>query len=153
MTVLNAVKMLHVASILFWIGTLFVLQVLMHRQYAWAKQSLLPLLKNLYFKIDLPVMFIAIATGGVLLYYNEIDFKAPWFHAKMTGILCLVITDIWLGRRIVKGKKFYLPTFVLYVVSLTLVLGAIYMIRDKKEEWFKKYIIGGCEALIPMVLP
>lgn len=98
-------------------------------------------------------MLTALVTGGILLFINGVDFKAGWFHAKMTGALLLVVSDLWTYKRVSTNKNFSIYPFLLYLLSLLLVLSSIYMMRKKEEEWFKKYIIGGVEMVAPLLLP
>jgi len=150
MTLLNVVKALHVLSAILWLGTLFILQLLPHKRLLHT--GFHHVIKKIYRYVDLPSLLVLLATGGIMLYYNNIDFKAAWFHTKMTGAFLLIVSDIWTFARIRKEKPFSMYPLILYVVSILCVLSAIYLMRDKKKEWFKEYFVDGFEMIATKIV-
>jgi uncharacterized membrane protein len=142
--VLQVVKLIHVASLIIWLGTLFVLIQLITRDLKFINRGdLQRLCRKIYLGIDLPVFILAITTGIILFFCKEANTKAGWFHMKMTGMLLLVFCDIWTARLISVFKKRPLrknrALQGVYVVSLLLTLSAIYFVRNKEAEWHEKY--------------
>lgn len=136
-------KLVHVFFIILWIGSLLTLSRLMSKaSHSDAKEQY----KKVYFTLDLPSMIIAIIFGIILLFNVPINFKAGWFHAKMTGAIGLILCDIWLLGGFMcpkRAKKRFSPIhFVITCLVLLLTLSAIYLMRNKEKEWCEKYQVA-----------
>lgn len=143
-TVLQVVKLIHVTSLIIWLGTLFVLIYLINKDLKLINRvDLQQLCRKIYLRIDLPIFILAIGTGIILIACKEVNAKAGWFHMKMTGMLLLVFCDIWTARLIsvFKGRPMRRSRILqlVYIASVLLSLSSIYLVRDKEAEWKEKY--------------
>lgn len=118
---MNLLKIVHIFAIILWLGPLFLLQQLS----CMATFEL----KKLYLRIDVPAMIIALISGGILLYLKGVDMKAGWFHMKMTGVLGLVLIDVWTGFSLSKARPIGRICKILYFVFTLLVLYAVYVVK------------------------
>ena len=140
--VIQVVKLIHVASLLIWLGSLCVLIQLIRRGSRWAslsEDSLQELYRKIYLSIDLPFFISAIGTGIFLFLCKDVNAKAGWFHMKMTGMLLLVLCDLWTARTIGIFQKKTLGSArvlqAMYIVALLLTLSAIYVVRDNSMKY------------------
>lgn len=126
-------KLLHVLCVFIWIGSLLALTRLMGYQARQTQPTQLALgkiYKRMYLFVDLPAMCVAITLGIILLILKGVDFKAGWFHMKMTFALLLVICDLitgrealFLARHVVVGKG--IKYKVLHGLTALFLIGAL----------------------------
>jgi uncharacterized membrane protein len=122
---MNFIKLLHVLSIIIWMGTLFTLQ-LFNSKVSVAVQEVS---KKILSRIDRSALCVSIITGFVLLYLKGVDLKAGWFHMKMTGVIALMAVDFWTGRLIYSGRACGWGVRISFYLALLLVLSAIYIVK------------------------
>jgi uncharacterized membrane protein len=129
--VLQVVKIAHVLSVMLWVGTLFVLLWILRygpRKLGLQDKEMQTLCKKIYTHIDLPSMVCALGTAALLLVFKEINFKAGWFHMKMTGVLLLISAD-YLVRKAITSKKTGTVARTLYTAGVLFALVAIYIFK------------------------
>lgn len=145
---MQVVKLIHITSLLIWLGSLAVLIQLMRNGLRWTSMSgdsVGEVCRKIYLRMDLPFFILTIGTGIFLFLYKDVNAKAGWFHMKMTGMLLLVACDIWVARTIGIYKKKelrcsrLLPLF--FAVSLLVALSAIYVVRDIMNEKYAKLLV------------
>ncbi len=135
---LQVIKLLHVLSVMLWMGTLFMLTSLLFRGEQWlgSYSSMQTLCQKIRKHIDLPCMCVAVITALTLVFAGSPDMKGGWFHMKMTGVLMLVGCDIWVSRLIrmprekIGNKLFWF--FCLFAVSVLMTFSAIYLLKPVK---------------------
>ena len=136
---MSIIKLLHVFLIFTWIGSLISLTRII--QCADSENGLKNLLfKKVYMCVELPSMLGAIVLGFVLVCWNGINFKAGWFHMKMTFAIALVFCDLLLLRTFLTKKSLKRGIYILQtsvVLFLFAVLFSIYVMKPL-NAWQKK---------------
>ena len=102
-------KLLHVFFVFIWIGTLLTQTRFLGylvKEIPSIQERIMKIVKKVYFLVDLPAMLLTIATGIVLLLFKEdINWKAPWLHIKLTLVFLLIICDLITGKVITKHAR------------------------------------------------
>lgn len=136
MPIVLFVKVIHITSLILWLGTLFVLLFLLAFAGTWWPERVVlqGTVKKMMNRVDLPLMIIAITTGAVLLSFQQsAPFKEGWFHMKMTALLGLVAID-----SVLRMYKTSVPQTTarillgLFVFCLLCALTSIYVIKFLK---------------------
>lgn len=134
---MTLLKFFHVFFIFLWIGGLVTVTGMMAHQKE-SSRELSRLLSRIYFPVELPSMCLAVLFGLILLFTKEdINFKAPWLHIKLTFAFLLIVCDIICGfcvSRLQKpgacaGRIGHLFLHYLTVFFLIIVLLAIYFLK------------------------
>jgi putative membrane protein len=96
-------KLLHILFVFVWMGSFLTLTRLMgyqSKEEEFTQLRFARIYKRMYLFVDLPSMILAIGLGVALLVLKGVDFKAAWFHMKMTFVVFLLICDFLMGRSI-----------------------------------------------------
>jgi uncharacterized membrane protein len=149
MKILSIVKLIHVIFVILWLGTLFcILQLMRLSKKAPPVEvdKIASLCRTLYARFDLSFCIGAIASGLLLLFFQENwNYKAGWFHMKMTGVIGLLIIDFLVGRKIrysISEKKPFVHLAGLIISFCLIVLftfSSIYLMRNKEKEWEERF--------------
>src|SRR5690606_23424692 len=98
-------KFFHVLFVFLWIGGLMTVSGMMAHQREGSREFS-RLLKRIYSSVELPSMCLAVIFGLILLFVKEdINFKAPWLHIKLTFAFLLIVCDIINGCLVQKLQK------------------------------------------------
>jgi len=89
----------HIISVLSWMAMLFYLpRLYVYHLENKEKKDFVDVVKiqefKLYKYIGMPAMWATIISGVTLIYLNPSLFEMPWFHAKLTLVVFLVIYSI-----------------------------------------------------------
>lgn len=101
-------KFLHILFIFLWTGTLLTQTRLLGdlEKKRAAGQEMVYAIKRIYCWIDLPAMVLAITFGMLLLNFkDDLNWKAPWLHMKLTFAFFLILCDCLIGIKIVRHAK------------------------------------------------
>jgi len=90
------IKAFHIISVLSWMAMLFYLpRLYVYHQEHKDKKDFLEVVKiqefKLYKYIGMPAMWATIISGILMIIANPELFKEPWFHAKLTLVILLII--------------------------------------------------------------
>lgn len=146
---MSIVKLLHVLLVIVWMGSLLTLSRLMlylKGESADFQERMRAIYKRLYLFADLPAMIGAVALGLLLIFVKGVDFKAPWFHMKMTLAALLIFADLAVARQLFRKEKtlFFGRKVVHSMIGLFLIgiLFSIYVLKPAAKEssfaWQKK---------------
>jgi protoporphyrinogen IX oxidase len=146
---MNFLKLLHVFFLFCWIGSLITLTRLgtaLPNDSSFKTQSFLTY-RRVYFMHDLPSMILAILTGIILFIFVPLEWRAGWFHMKLSFVVLLVVCDILTGVTIyrfsknpsIKSEVLFGWLHMLTLLFLILILFSIYGVRNKEEEIIKRY--------------
>ncbi len=102
-------KLLHVFFVFLWMGSLLLLTRFLGylpKETPSVQLRLAKICRRVYVLVDFPSMLLALTCGILLLFLKEINFKAGWFHMKMTFTLLLIACDLVCGWQLAKrGHK------------------------------------------------
>lgn len=158
----------HVISVLSWMAMLFYLpRLYVYHQENSEKKEFLEIAKiqelKLYKYIGVPAMWATIISGISMIVLNPELFQNPWFHAKLTVVILLIVYSFSLGHyrkqlendTCTKSGKFFrayneVPTIlailivtfvimksipIIFCVGITLFFGFImFMIMKPKKD-------------------
>lgn len=142
---MTVLKLIHVLSAFIWVGNLLCLTRLMgyHVREDQATQvNLARLYKRMYFFISLPMMFLTVILGAVLLLNFQNGVSMGWFHMKLTFAMGLIVCDFFCGRHVLrlnreteqgKGVKFKILHGVTGLALIGVLTSGI-VVRDKEGE-------------------
>ena len=136
------IKVLHLFFLIAWIGQLFAsgfLLVFSEKTLSFFVSDWRKYYQTVYLKWQLPSMICALFFGLILLLKPYPFFKQGWFHAKITGALVLVSLDAMLASKM-RSNRSVKWIFCLSIATVLAILSVIYQMRNKEEEWRKKYI-------------
>ena len=134
MEMIKVVKVFHIASLALWLGSLFVILVLLSfwKRWGFDGRAVHEIVKKLSRTVDLPLMIIAVLTGITMLFLQaQPAFKAGWFHLKMTAAIVLIGLDC-ITRRCIKKElpgKIALWGLLVFIALLLMTLSSIYIIK------------------------
>jgi putative membrane protein len=126
-------KFFHVFFVILWMGSLFVITHLLtylSKEEALFQRKLSKIYHRLHAWVDLPAMCVVLGLGLFLAFTKGVDFKAGWFHMKMTFMLVLVTCDLTtffslrklnLNEMPYQGKRFK----VIYWITIFALLGVM----------------------------
>ncbi len=98
----TAILSLHVIAVMSWMGMIFYQpRLYVYHQENKENKEFTKIVKiqeyKLYKYIGLNAMYVAILSGAFMIYLNPALFKMPWFHAKLTVVILLIIYTFSLG--------------------------------------------------------
>lgn len=145
---MSIVKLIHIILIFIWMGTLLTLTRLvdmLKKEDDSIQKRMLQIYKRVYLLVDLPSMLGSICLSFLLIFLKGANFKAGWFHMKMTFALLLIISDLLFARCLFKNLK--IPRLQYKIIHgcvglfLIGVLSALYIMKPQYESafsWQKK---------------
>lgn len=129
-------KLFHVLFVISWLGSLLTLTCFLGylvKEAPLVQERLSKIAKKMYLAIDLPSMILTVGLGLILLFFKEdINWKAPWLHMKLTFAFLLIVCDLVTGRLIVKERRAiwgYRCLHALAILLLAAILSAIYILK------------------------
>ena len=143
---MDIIKTIHVLSVFVWVGNLLALTRMLGYHFKESKetqQSLIKWYKKMYYYVGLPSMIVSICLGLVLISKVNFAYNPAWFHIKLTVVMCLIMCDLMLGKKIrnlenqtiVSKGRFFTVLHGCVGLSLILTLTSLYIIRDPIGEW------------------
>ena len=138
-------KLIHIVFIIVWLGSLILLSTAVKYREKWGMSlaDAKKFFRSVYFSFQLPSMILAVLFGLLLFSLSDSNFKAGWFHMKMTAAIGLIGCDIWLGCLLNRATEYTSKQFtiirVLVWAFFFMALSSIYLVRNKEQEWVKKY--------------
>ena len=98
----SAILSLHIIAVMSWMGMIFYQpRLYVYHQENKDNTAFTDIVKvqeyKLYKYIGLNAMYVAILSGSFMIYLNPELFKMPWFHAKITIVILLIIYTFSLG--------------------------------------------------------
>lgn len=129
-------KLFHVLFVIGWLGSLLTLTYFLGylvKEAPLVQESIGKVAKKIYLRVDLPSMVLGVGLGLALLFLKEdINWKAPWLHMKLTFAFLLIVCDLITGRLIVKESRGiwgYRSLHALALLLLVAILIAIYVVK------------------------
>lgn len=96
------VMSLHIVAVISWMaGTLYLIRLFVYHaaeKERVVKERFVMMEDKLYRIITVPAMVVAFGLGLTMLILNPILWKAPWMHAKLFFVLCLIGVTVYSGK-------------------------------------------------------
>lgn len=139
------IRFIHVTAVIMWVGALMMhtrLLVDAAKAEGEVRAYLAQRCYRMYQFIQMPMMWVALTMGLILISSVEFGYKPGWFHMKMVFIVGMILTDVASGRyatALARGddmgatKKFHIVHGAA-ALCLIGVLISLYVVRDRVGE-------------------
>lgn len=149
----------HIISVLSWMAMLFYLpRLYVYHQENKDKKEFIEIVKiqefKLYKYIGMPAMWATVLSGIAIIYIKPTLLEMPWFHAKLTLVILLVIYSIsleffrkkLLSNNCVKSGKFFrafneIPTILAILIVTFVIMKSIPLIFSISITLFFLFIM------------
>jgi uncharacterized membrane protein len=95
---------LHLMGIIFWIGGMAARLLLISSAKSGTSENVRSQLhqiqRGIHFMMEIPGSVITILAGGFLINAAQVNFHLPWFRAKISLVIGLIVIEFLASRQI-----------------------------------------------------